>query len=174
MTELEFGELAAAIKTYYPKEKILINEKAVTLWFRHLCDLPYDLAATVIAEWVSTNKWSPTIADIREGAARIMSGQYADYGEGWRQVQRAISSFGMYRPDEALDSISDPIAKETVKRMGFIQICQSENPSIERANFRMIYEQLAERQKRESQLPPSLKNTIESIKTRMITDKGET
>ena len=167
MTELEFGQLAAAIRTYYPKEKILPNEKAVTLWFKHLEDIPYDLACTVIAEWVSTNKWSPTIADIREGAARLLSPSTRDYGEGWRQVQAAISGYGMYRPDEALESISDPIARETVKRMGFYEICTSENPAAERANFRMIYEQLAERAKNDAQLPQSLRNTIESISRRL-------
>lgn len=168
MTEQEFGTIAAAIKTYYPKEKILVNEKAIELWFKHLEDIPYELAAAVVAEWVSTNKWSPSIADIREGATRIMNGSVSDYGEGWRQVQRAISNYGMYRPDEAINSISDPIARETVKRMGFLEICTSENPSVERANFRMIYEQLSERSKRDAQIPQSLKSTIEGIKQRMI------
>jgi hypothetical protein len=169
MTELEFGELAAAIRTYYPKEKILPNEKAVTLWFKHLSDIPYNLACVVLAEWVSVNKWSPSISDIREGAARLMSESPADYGEGWRQVQAAISRFGMYRPEEALESISDPIAKEAVKRMGFYEICTSENPTAERANFRMIYEQLADRAKKDAQIPKEIKETIESIKYKMIT-----
>lgn len=172
MTELEFGELAAAIRTYYPKEKILPNEKAATLWYKHLSDIPYNLASVVLAEWVSVNKWSPSISDIREGAARLMSESETDYGEGWRQVQAAISGFGMYRPEEAIESINDPIARETVKRMGFYEICTSENPTAERANFRMIYEQLAERAKKDAQIPKKLKGIIEDIKGGLLQGEG--
>ena len=54
----------------------------------------------------------------------------------------------------------DPITRQCVERLGFKQICMSENISADRANFRMIYEQLAERRRQEAQMPEALKNLI--------------
>lgn len=41
-----------------------------------------------------------------------------------------------------------------------MQLCASENISADRANFRMIYEQLAAREKKQAQLPEGLKTLI--------------
>lgn len=49
-------------------------------------DIPYDIAKLVLNKWVATNKWSPTIADIREQAAEITNGKQADWSEGWEKV----------------------------------------------------------------------------------------
>lgn len=170
MTEKEFGKFSAALKSFYPREKILPTKQATELWFRQLEDIPYDLACISLNKWVATNKWSPSIAEIRESVNDLTQKALSDWSDGWQQVQAAISCYGMYRPDEAMESITDEITKETVKRMGFINICQSDNPAAERANFRMIYEQLAERRKNEKQLPPALRELI--AERLMLTDRG--
>ena len=74
MDKQEFATLAMAIRTYYPKENILPNKEAMQLWFRELHDIPYNVAEAALRKWVSTNKWSPSIAEIREMAANIQNG----------------------------------------------------------------------------------------------------
>lgn len=162
MTKQEFALLASAIRTYYPKEQILPNQQAMELWYQELQDIPYEIAIAGLRQWVATNKWSPSIAEIREMASTVQNGVIPDWGEGWEQVLAAIRKYGMYQVGEAMDSF-DPITKQCVERLGFKNICMSENVATDRANFRMLYEQLQERKKKDSQLPLPLKNLIQGI-----------
>ena len=65
MNRKEFALFASALRTYYPREKLLPNEQAMELWFNQLQDIPYKVAELTLNKWVATNKWSPSIADIR-------------------------------------------------------------------------------------------------------------
>lgn len=157
----EFGLFASALRTYYPREKILPNEQAMELWYNQLQDLPYNIAELTLNKWVATNKWSPSIADIREQAASITSKPITDWGEAWESVLSAVHRYGSYNEVEALESM-DELTRRCVKRLGFLNICMSENIATERANFRMIYEQLEARAKQDNQIPLQLKEMIEA------------
>ena len=171
MNKKEFATFAMALKTYYPKENLLPNNQAMELWFKQL--IPYQLAETGLNKWVSTNKWSPTIADIREMASSISHGDLPDWGEAWEEVCKAIKHFGSYRAGEALSFLS-PLTRKATERIGFRNLCMSENPSADRANFRMIYESLAEREKKNAQLPEPLKKLISDMQNTMLeTREGE-
>lgn len=160
MTKKEFVYLALAMRAYFPKEKNLLpNEQAIELWYYQLKDLNYKVAEAALNKWAATNKWSPTIADIRETAADITIGELPDWGEAWQEVTFAIKRFGSYRAGDALKSLS-PLTKKAVERLGYMQLCASENIAADRANFRMIYETLAEREKKQAQLPEGLKQLI--------------
>ena len=41
MTFKEFGYIADAIKTYFPRDNVLPTEHAMSLWYDGLKDLPY-------------------------------------------------------------------------------------------------------------------------------------
>lgn len=163
MTEKEFSMLAMAIRTYYSKEKILANQQAMELWYQALKDIPYDVAQATLTKWVATNQWSPTIADLRANAVSVTHGDIPDWGEGWEQVLKAIRNFGTYRIEEAMNSF-DGITRKCVERLGFQNICLSENINADRANFRMMYESLADRQQKENMIPVSLAKTIEQMR----------
>lgn len=162
MDKKEFSMLAMAIRTYYPKENILPNQQAMELWYRELQDIPYNVAEASLRQWVATNKWSPSIAEIREMASTVQHGSIPDWGDGWEQVLKAIRKYGSYRIPEAMESF-DPITRQCVERLGFRNICMSENINHDRANFRMIYEQLQERKKKEGQMSLPLKQIILAI-----------
>lgn len=167
MTKKEFATFAAALKTYYPKEQLLPNKEAMELWFRQLQDIPYIVAEAALNKWVATQKWSPTIAEIREMAASVINGEKLLWSDGWEQVLMAIRKYGMYAIPEAMASF-DEITKQTVKRLGFKELCMSENSMQDRANFRMIFEQIAERKEKAQKLPASLTNLIDEIRRKGI------
>lgn len=175
MTEIEFAKFAMALKTYYPRENLLPNDQAMELWFRQLQDIPYKVAEVGLNKWVSLNKWSPSIADIREMASTVANGELPNWGDAWQEVLRAISQYGSYRPVEAMDSLS-PLTKKATKRIGFVNLCMSENISADRANFRMIYESLADREKKDAQLSVPLKTLIAQIQneSNLLEAKEET
>ena len=159
MNKKEFATFAMALKTYYPRENLLPNDKAMELWFKQLEDIPYKVAENGLQKWVSLNKWSPSIAEIRE----MTLPDIPDWGEAWMEVQDAIKRHGSYAIEEAMESLS-PLCRQATEMIGFINLCMSENPEASRANFRMIYESLAEREKKESQLPEKLKLIISDMK----------
>lgn len=167
MNKAEFARFAMALKTYYPRENLLPNDKAVELWFMQLQDIPCQIAETALNKWVALNKWSPTIADIRESAAEIMGGEYPDWGEAWEEVLFAIKKYGSYRVKDALASLS-PMTRKATERIGFKELCMSENIMADRAQFRQIYEKYLEKQKRETQMSQGIKTQIETSQRKLI------
>ena len=167
MTKKEFAIWAMGLKTFYPRDNFLDSEQAIELWFQQLQDIPYEVAKCVLQKWVATNKWIPTIAEIRELAAEIINGEIPDWGKAWEEVCYAISYFGIYRPNEALASLS-PLTRETAKKIGFVNLCRSENPTADRANFRILYEKIIVRKKQNSQIPEQLQKMIEEIQKKRL------
>lgn len=166
MTDTEFNTFAKALKTYYPREKIMPTPVAYELWFEQLKDLDGKVVNAVLRKWVATNKWSPTIADIREQAVGLTVGAPKDWGEAWESARYAVRRWGRNREQEALDSLDD-LTRQVVNRIGFQTLCNSEEIGVERANFRMMYEQLASRAKETNQLPPKIKALVENTAKRL-------
>lgn len=162
MDKKEFAVFASALRTYYSKENLLPNSQAAELWFRQLQDIPFPIAEATLNKWVATNKWSPSIAEIRALAAEIKNGKLPDWGEAWEETCKAIKRFGFYRPKEALESLS-PLTRKTVERLGFTNLCLSENPTADRANFRQCYETVAKREHENNVLPLPLQETIKQL-----------
>lgn len=162
MTKNEFGIFAAAIRTYYPKEQILPNKEAMALWYRELQDIPYQVAEAALRKWVATNKWSPSIAEIREMTVNVTHGEALTWGESWEMAVAAIRRFGSYRPKEALESL-DPLTRKCVESLGYRELCISENPMADRANYRMVFETYAKRQQTEQQMALPLQEAIKQI-----------
>ena len=171
MNKKEFAIIADTIRTYYPKENILSNAQAVSLWYEQLKDLSYEVAAATINKWVSINKWAPTIADIREGAAGLIYGEAKTWGEAWDDTIKAIHAVGLYDVTGTLDRLDDTTRK-VVKQIGVANICMSDNGELNtiRAHFKKMYEAEIERQKHYNQMSPQLKKNIEALQL----DKGDT
>lgn len=172
MDQKEFGQFVMALRTYYPREKILPNKEAMELWFRQLSDIPYPVAEAGLQKWVATEKWSPSIADIREMAAGVTEGEVPGWGEAWEKVQKAIRRWGSYQPKEAMESFDD-LTRQAVKQIGWTNLCFSENETADRANFRLIYERLAERKKSDRLIPEALKNLIGQMQIGMIEKEAQ-
>lgn len=162
MNKQEFAKFAMALKTFYPKETLLPNDNAVELWYRMLKDISYEAANLFLQKWVCAEKWLPSIADIRQGVVELTE-EKTDWSEAWAETRRAVSQFGIYRPQEALRSLS-PQTRETVERLGWQELCTSRADDVSfRSNFRDIYNRLEERQKAVSVLPEGLRAQIDTI-----------
>lgn len=163
MTKQEFSLIAAALNTYYPRFQPVPNDQATALWYRGLQDIPADVMTAAVTKWAMTEKWPPTIAELREKCGEVVNGERPDWGTAWEEVQKAIRLYGYMRPREAMASMS-PVTRETVRRIGWQAICESENPETIRAQFRQIYDTCEKRSTEERNLPPDLKNTIQQIR----------
>lgn len=173
MNKQEFARFAAALKTYYPRENTLLpNQQAMELWFMQLKDIDYSIAELTLNRWVSLNKWSPSIAEIREGAMEISLGPMKSWSDAWEEVKDAMRKYGRYEAEKAMASLDD-ITRETVRRLGFNRLCESTNQVADRANFRDIYTEIAEDNRKNRQLPDVIRLAIEENQTKRIGEKNE-
>ena len=163
MDKKEFAVIAAAIRTYFPRFEVIPNKEAMELWYDGLKDIPADVLTAGLKKWVMTEKWPPTIAELRGKCDELVAGDRPDWGTGWMEVQHAIRYFGYMRGDEALESMN-PITQEAVRRIGWQAICESEAPETIRAQFRMIYENCEKRESENRKLPQTLKDSIAQIR----------
>lgn len=160
MDKQEFGRIAGAIKGSYPNSKVCADDFTMELWFHALMDIDYKVLLLAVEQWISTNKWPPTIADLREACLNITLGPLPDWGKAWQQVVKAIGSYGHTQPQKAFDSM-DYLTRAAVERVGWKDLCLSENLVSSRANFRDIFNQIAMQARQREQLPPRVRNMIE-------------
>ena len=170
MTLSEWAVLVKGLKSAYTYEKFLPDADAVKVWFELLKDIDYTVLNMACQQYISTNKFAPTIADLRELCSNVSNGQLPDYGMAWEEVLMAIRKCGMYQENLALERMSEQ-TRQVVKRMGFKNLCTSENQAADRANFRMIYEQISQRKKTDMQIPQSVKNAISAVQGNSIERK---
>jgi hypothetical protein len=169
MTKEDFKKIALAIKTTFPSSPILQTQEAMDMWYMFLQDLDYKVCQNAVLEIISTSKFPPTIAEIREKCSHLISLPVKDYGEAWESVLKAIRKFGYPRELEALESL-DEVTRSCVKSLGYVNICMSENIVADRANFRDIYESRAQRKKTDNQLPLSLRTEKQKMIDSLIQD----
>ena len=172
MTKEEFAVIAKAIKTLFPKESVFPNNESLTIWYSLLKDIDYQTATASVQKYALTNKFPPTVADIRELAVGIEHGTDDRWSKGFESAAKAIRKYGMYREREALDSLDD-VTAEVVRRLGYKELCVSENQMADRGNFRMVYEQLAKDKADNDRLPDALKLTIKAIRANKLGDSNE-
>ena len=172
MTRDEFKILAKAIKAAYPNQNILPDSESMSIWYELLKDLDYMVAQAAVQKHMVSSKFPPTIADIREKSAGLAKGYIPTWSEGWGQVVKAISRYGLYDRKGALESMDD-ITRTAVERMGFEELCRSENQSVDRANFRMIYEQIVEREQEVRKLPEHLVRLTQNVGNRIAEGEND-
>ena len=66
-----------------------------------------------------------------------------------------------------MESMSE-ITKQCVKRLGYQNLCRSESIEVDRANFRMIFDQVANREHEKAKLPQGMQQLIASIQSKNL------
>lgn len=114
-----------------------------------LSDIPPQILEVAVKKLIMTNKFLPSIAEIRETAYGIkgtISGTAApDESEAWGEVVKAIQSVGYYgKPKFSHEAIT-----AAVNNIGWQDICTTPNEGTNtlRSQFRRAYQLAAQRQK---------------------------
>lgn len=162
MTFDEWRVLCKGMKAVYAQPTFLPDADAIKIWYKLLQDIPYEVMNVAIQQYMMTNKFAPTVADLRELSTTVVKGKPKDWGSGWESVQQAIRRYGFYQEEKALESM-DEITRLTVKRLGWQQLCMSENSMADRSNFRQIYQQIEERQKTDDVISIAVKEKINNM-----------
>lgn len=173
MTKDEFKILAKGLKAVYTYPSFLPDADSLEIWFQLLKDLDYKVCNVAIQKYMMTETRIPTPADIRNLCTSVMTGDKPIWSDGWEEVIMAIRRYGSYNEEAALESMSD-ITKQCVRRLGYQNLCRSEAIEVDRANFRMIFEQVANREHEKKKLPSGMQQLIASIQEKkMLESKNE-
>lgn len=126
-----------------------LDDNRLRLYVEMLSDIPPSILEASVKKLIMTNKFLPSIAEIREvayGIKGIISGTAApDESEAWGEVVKAIQSVGYYgKPKFSHEAIT-----VAVNNIGWQDICMTTNEgmNILRSQFRRAYQLAAQRQK---------------------------
>ena len=167
MTAKQFEKISKGITTAFPWANLFPSQEAVEIWYRKLGDIPYDVMTAVVNRWIETKTSPPTIAALRAEADIVVNGLPPTWADGWEQVQKAIGRYGYMQREAALASM-DEVTAETVRRIGWQQICESENVDALRANFRMVYETMARRLQEDRLISTSTQQKLDAVRVPQV------
>ena len=162
MTREEFKILVKGMKAIYSQPTFIPDQDAFNMWYALMGDLPYDVCNVSIQKYMLTNKFPPTVAEIREMAAGVVNGDPLTWGESWERALNSVRRYGSYNQMEALNSL-DPLTRKCVESIGYMQLCMSENIMVERAHFQKIFEVMAKREQQQKQMPLQLQEAIAKL-----------
>lgn len=167
MTRDEFKILCKGLKAVYAQPTFIPDQDAFNMWYALLGDLPYDVCAVAIKKYMLTNKFPPTVAEIRTIASEVVNGDPLTWGESWEKALNAVRRFGSYNKEEALNSL-DSITRKCVESIGYLELCRSENIMVERAHYQKIFDVYAKREQTQKQIPPMLQQAISKLQLRGV------
>lgn len=161
MTREEFSILVKGMKATYTEPKFIPDKDAFDIWYGLLSDLPYEVANAAVQQHMLTNKFAPTIAEIREQAANVVNGPQKDAGQAWADVKKAVSKYGYYEPAKGLASL-DPVTRQAAERFGFRELCdmETDDNNTARAQFMRIYNEIVNREREDSKIPQHIRDRL--------------
>ena len=177
MTAKEFGFLADAIKTYFPRDNVLPTENAMRLWYSELKDIPYQLAHTALRKYVSTNKFAPTIADIREQVAELNGRDEEEINEtaAWYLVLKAIRRSTYYSEEEFAKlpaTVQRAVASpKQLREWATLEDVDGKTLTVIQSNFQRTFRAEQQRERERNKLSPDVIRLMRPLNNPQIEDK---
>ncbi len=172
MTKQETQVLLAIIGESYSKNFVQRPSKElITIWHTTLKDLEYKAVYITLVEWLATEKYPPTIADIRSRVVDLHRGKQMTANEGWGILMANIKTYGLYRQDEGLKALPIEV-KRVVNDFGYREYCvmqESEN-SIKFAQFRDAFNEFTKEEKLKLQRPKAIQKLLEKYDKQVFID----
>ncbi len=171
MNRTETQRILAFICNAYPNTQHLQSDDAVEVWTRGLKDLTYNDASHAVSAWILSEKWCPTIADLREKAFNLHTPADVMASQAWNQLIRALRM--SYAPESErvwndLPEITRMIVGgySTFRQWGNTDTDSLE--SVQRPMFIKRYEEYQRRERKEASLPSMLREPKPMIEQREV------
>lgn len=177
MTREETIKLIGIITMAYPNFDKFRDEKhirsMVNVWADMFAEDEAGLVALAIKEHISTSKWPPSIAEIRELMTRIVNPNIIPPDEAWEIVAKYLYLAGEHCHRDYRAELPQAIA-DSIDAIGYGQLYalhvayargSSAKAELDRVAFLQTYEEKVERQRRKAMLPDSLRRSIDAATT---------
>lgn len=154
------------LKAYYPRYYTKLTDNEINMlaesWTELTEDITIDIMLICLKRHASTNKWPPTIADIRQDFTNMTGNNAIDEGQAWLLAKKyqKRNYFGPGVVVEEKDNTDIPHEiQQVVKQIGFEAMMMSDNENVMRSNFLNIYKTIKQRIKIDNQVPKFLKSS---------------
>lgn len=164
MEREEFKILVKAMKAVYAQPTFIPDADAFNVWYGLLQDLSYEQANLAIQKYMATEKFPPTIADIRTKATEIITPAEESMSElqAWALVQKAIRNSG-YNSEEEFERLPEAckIAVGNPANLREWALMDSDQvATVEQSHFIRNYRAAVQRIKDDAKLPEKMKLLI--------------
>lgn len=174
MTYAEFAKLAANIKTYFPRDNVLPSDRAMTLWYESLKDLDADAVMTGLKKYVLTNKFPPSISDLRSYAVRPAGKEEISETHAWNLVYQALGN-SIGHAEEEFDKLPE-VVQRAVHSPGQLREWAKMDirtvNSVIYSNFLRAYSAAVVRQREDDNMPEYLKELEADIAARLARSRS--
>lgn len=121
-------------------------EENIKNWAIVMSDIDYKKAETAVIKLTRSFTYERLkVADIIEAVKAIELAGIPSAEEAWGEVTAKLDPYR--RPDW-----SHPLIREVVVLMGYVELCRSENPGMDRAQFIKAYNNLLNRKQQEKEI----------------------
>lgn len=168
MTKEEFKVLCKGMKSVYAQPTFIPDNDAFNVWYELLKDVDYKVCAVAIQTYMSTEKFPPTIADIREKAFRNNVEELSE-AEAWDMVRKAISR-SSYHSDYEYMKLPEEV-KKAVGSPSQLRIWATDtefNDSVVQSNFLRSFREAKKRTEEFAKLPVSIQTMIAETNNKLM------
>lgn len=118
----------------------------VQAWHQLLADIPFEAAKAALIKLLTTIKYFPTIAELREAALRCTT-SLPTPEEAWEEVRGKLSgdTYIKLKYKNEKPQFSCPEIEQAVNQLGLEDLLMSENISYDRTQFLRFYETIRNR-----------------------------
>ena len=169
MTKADTAKLLTIIIKAYPSSRLQADDDTLNLWHEMLSDLPVEIAASSTKALISTLRFPPTIADIRESVARSMAEARGELtpGEEWGRVLAAVRKYGdndERQVQRAREALGDDLWEAVRLIGGWAYLCNTDDDvSTISAQFERRYKAMQEQAKYRVQVPQAVQDHLKAL-----------
>ena len=170
MTREEFKVLVKGMKSVYAQPTFIPDNDAFNVWYELLKDIDYKACAIAIQTYMSTEKFPPTIADIR-AKVNINPKQITE-AEAWDMVRKAISN-SSYNSEKEFGRLPEEV-KRAVGSPSQLRVWATDtefNDSVVQSQFLRSYRERCKKSEEFAKLPTNIQTLITSTTVKMIGEK---
>lgn len=165
MDKDKFKVLVKAMKAVYTDPKFIPDKYAFDVWYSLLQDLEYETASIAIEKYMLSNKFPPTISDIREQYTSVTNPEQLSEMEAWSLVSRALRN-GYYGAEQEFDKLPKIVQKAVGTPSQLRNWSQTSIESIEnviQSNFMRTYRAVVSREKEIEKMPVRIQEVIKTV-----------
>ena len=158
MTREEFSTIAKVLKAVYTDPKFLPDKNAFEVWYGFLKDADYQTVALVVEMYISTNKFPPTIADLREP----LLDEDEDPLSAWGLVLKAVQN-SAYNSEESYGRLPEKIQKAVgtpLNLAAWANIPSETLNTVTQSQFINAYKAVCIREHTQKKVTPAVKSVI--------------
>ena len=160
----EFKILVKSMKAVYAQPTFLPDQDAFNVWYALLKDLPYELASMAVQKHMLTEKFPPTIADLRAKANEVVERPAEEMSEleAWALVRKAIGNSNYHAEEEfaRLPEVCRIAVGSPANLREWAMMDSDQVATVEQSHFIRNYRAAAKRMTEDRKLPQAFRERI--------------